>query len=65
LSLAAAIEQTGLAGWIGAALSALAEWPVFAVILVVTTVVIFSRATEGFSSARHASLACSLEPSIS
>jgi len=41
LSLAAAIEQTGLAGWIGAALSALAGWPVFAVILVVTTVVIF------------------------
>jgi sodium-dependent dicarboxylate transporter 2/3/5 len=41
LSLAAAIEQTGLAGWIGAALSALAGWPVFAVILVVTAVVIF------------------------
>jgi sodium-dependent dicarboxylate transporter 2/3/5 len=41
LSLAAAIQQSGLAGWIGAALGGLAGWPVFAVILVVTTVVIF------------------------
>jgi sodium-dependent dicarboxylate transporter 2/3/5 len=41
LSLAAAIQETGLAGWLGAELAALAGWPVFAVILVVTTVVIF------------------------
>lgn len=41
LSLAAAIEQTGLAAWIGAALGAMTGWPVFAVILVVTTVVLF------------------------
>jgi sodium-dependent dicarboxylate transporter 2/3/5 len=41
LSLAAAIQQSGLAGWIGAALGGLAGWPVLAVILVVTTVVIF------------------------
>ena len=41
LSLAAAIQQTGLAGWIGSELNALAGWPVFAVILVVTTAVIF------------------------
>jgi sodium-dependent dicarboxylate transporter 2/3/5 len=41
LSLAAAIEQSGLSGWIGAALSGLAGWPVFTVILAVTTVVIF------------------------
>jgi sodium-dependent dicarboxylate transporter 2/3/5 len=40
LSLAAAIQQTGLAGWIGNELGALAGWPVFVVILVVTTVVI-------------------------
>ena len=41
LSLAAAIEQTGLSGWMGAALSALAGWPVFAVVVAATTVVIF------------------------
>jgi sodium-dependent dicarboxylate transporter 2/3/5 len=41
LSLAAAIQQTGLAGWIGGELSALGGWPVFTVILAVTTVVIF------------------------
>jgi len=41
LSLASAIEHTGLAQWIGGALGALAGWPVFVVILVVTTVVIF------------------------
>ncbi|MEY4636676.1 MAG: hypothetical protein RJA55_2474 [Acidobacteriota bacterium] len=41
LSLAAAIQQTGLAGWIGGELSALGGWPVFVVILAVTTVVIF------------------------
>jgi sodium-dependent dicarboxylate transporter 2/3/5 len=41
LSLAVAIQQTGLAAWIGNALGAAAGWPVFAVILVVTTVMIF------------------------
>ncbi|MEX1187450.1 MAG: DASS family sodium-coupled anion symporter [Gemmatimonadaceae bacterium] len=41
LSLAAAIQQTGLAGWIGGELGALAGWPLLLVILVVTAVVIF------------------------
>lgn len=41
LSLAAAIQQTGLAGWIGTELGALAGWPLLAVILGVTAVVIF------------------------
>ncbi|MHB1311123.1 MAG: SLC13 family permease [Gemmatimonadaceae bacterium] len=41
LSLAAAIQKNGLAAWIGAELGGLAGWPVFALILVVTTVVIF------------------------
>jgi sodium-dependent dicarboxylate transporter 2/3/5 len=41
LSLAAAIQQTGLAAWIGGELGALAGWPLLLVILVVTTVVIF------------------------
>jgi sodium-dependent dicarboxylate transporter 2/3/5 len=41
LSLAAAIQQTGLAGWIGAELGALAGWPLLLVILVVTALVIF------------------------
>jgi sodium-dependent dicarboxylate transporter 2/3/5 len=41
LSLAAAIQQTGLADWIGNELGALAGWPVFAVILAVTIVMIF------------------------
>lgn len=41
LSLAAAIQKTGLAGWIGDALGGIAGWPVYGVILVVTTVVIF------------------------
>ncbi len=41
LSLAVAIQQTGLAEWIGHELGALAGWPVFVVILVVTTVMIF------------------------
>jgi solute carrier family 13 (sodium-dependent dicarboxylate transporter), member 2/3/5 len=41
LSLAAAIQGTGLAGWIGNELGVLAGWPVFAVMVVVTTVVIF------------------------
>ncbi len=41
LSLAAAVQDTGLAEWLGQEMSALAGWPVFAVMLVVTTVVIF------------------------
>ena len=41
LSLAAAIQQTGLADWIGAELGGLAGWPVFAVVIVVTAVVLF------------------------
>jgi solute carrier family 13 (sodium-dependent dicarboxylate transporter), member 2/3/5 len=41
LSLAAAIQQTGLADWIGGQLGGLAGWPVFAIVLAVTTVVIF------------------------
>jgi sodium-dependent dicarboxylate transporter 2/3/5 len=41
LSLAAAIQQSGLADWIGHELAGLAGWPVFAVILAVTTVMIF------------------------
>jgi sodium-dependent dicarboxylate transporter 2/3/5 len=40
LSLAAAIQQQGLATWIGGELGALAGWPVFMVILAVTAVVI-------------------------
>jgi sodium-dependent dicarboxylate transporter 2/3/5 len=41
LSLAAAIQRTGLAEWIGLALGVLAGWPTFVVILVVTLVMIF------------------------
>ena len=41
LSLAAAVQATGLAEWLGQEMSALAGWPVFAVMLAVTTVVIF------------------------
>ena len=41
LSLAAAIQDTGLAGWIGASLSFVGGWPLLPVIFVVTTVVIF------------------------
>ena len=40
LSLAAAIQQTGLAGWIGGALGALAAWPFFAVLVGVTAAII-------------------------
>ncbi|MGI8618284.1 MAG: SLC13 family permease [Gemmatimonadaceae bacterium] len=40
LSLAAAIQDTGLAAWIGGGLGALAGWPVFAVLVAVTAVVI-------------------------
>lgn len=41
LSLAAAIQKTGLAGWIGTELGGLTGWPVFGLILAITTVVIF------------------------
>ena len=40
LSLAAAIQQTGLADWIGAALGGLTGWHIFAVVIVVSSVVI-------------------------
>jgi sodium-dependent dicarboxylate transporter 2/3/5 len=41
LSLAAAIQETGLAAWIGNELGGMAGWPLFAVVVVVTAVVIF------------------------
>src|SRR5690606_3519256 len=41
LSLASAIEQTGLATWIGEALGAVAAWPPLLVVLAVTTVIVF------------------------
>ncbi len=41
LSLAAAIQETGLAGWIGGELVALAGWPLLLVIFVLTAVIIF------------------------
>jgi sodium-dependent dicarboxylate transporter 2/3/5 len=41
LALAEAVTRTGLAEWIGAQLSALQAWPILAVVLLVTTVVIF------------------------
>jgi sodium-dependent dicarboxylate transporter 2/3/5 len=40
LSLAAAVADTGLAEWIGAALGALHEWPAWGLVLAVTVVVI-------------------------
>jgi solute carrier family 13 (sodium-dependent dicarboxylate transporter), member 2/3/5 len=40
LSLAAAIQQTGLSAWIGGALGALGGLPIFAVLLAVTAVII-------------------------
>ncbi|HMA15950.1 MAG: SLC13 family permease [Bacteroidota bacterium] len=41
LSLASAIESSGLAAWIGALLEARAGWPVVAVVLLVTALVVF------------------------
>ena len=41
LSLAAAIARSGLAGWIGEALSAFGGWPVIALVAVVVVVIIF------------------------
>ena len=40
LSLAAAIQQTGLSAWIGGVLGALGGWPIFAVLVTVTGVII-------------------------
>jgi len=41
LSLANAIEETGLATWIGEALGAVAAWPPLLVVLTVSTIIIF------------------------
>lgn len=40
LSLASAIQETGLAAWIGARMEALGGWPVWAVVLLVVTVIV-------------------------
>ena len=41
LSLAAAIEETGLAAWIGEGVGQLAGWPALAVLLVAATMIVF------------------------
>jgi solute carrier family 13 (sodium-dependent dicarboxylate transporter), member 2/3/5 len=41
LSLAAAIQETGLAAWIGAAMQAIGTWPLVLIVLTITGVVIF------------------------
>jgi solute carrier family 13 (sodium-dependent dicarboxylate transporter), member 2/3/5 len=41
LSLAAAIQQTGLAEWIGGALEGIGAWPLVLVVLAITVVVVF------------------------
>jgi solute carrier family 13 (sodium-dependent dicarboxylate transporter), member 2/3/5 len=41
LSLAAAISQTGLAAWIGVALSGIQAFPLFVVLLVITGLIVF------------------------
>src|SRR5690606_40673876 len=41
LSLASAIESSGLAAWIGVLLEACAGWPVVAVVLLITALVVF------------------------
>ncbi len=41
LSLASAIQETGLAAWIGAAMQGIGAWPLVGVVLAVTAVVIF------------------------
>ena len=52
LSLAAAISSSGLAGWIGEAASAMAGWPVLAVIAAVTVaLVFFTEITSNTASA--------------
>ena len=40
LSLASAIDRTGLAGWIGTALSGVAAWPIVLIVLLLSAVVI-------------------------
>ncbi|MEX0601646.1 MAG: DASS family sodium-coupled anion symporter, partial [Rhodothermales bacterium] len=41
LSLAAAIDQTGLAAWLGTRTELIADWPLFLVILIVTAGIVF------------------------
>lgn len=41
LSLAQAIQETGLANWIGVSLTAITVWPILPMTIVVTTVVVF------------------------
>ncbi len=41
LSLASAIERTGLAAWIGGAMAAVGAWPIALIVVSVTTLVIF------------------------
>ncbi len=41
LSLASAVDKTGLAAWIGAALSGIDGWPVYLILLAIIAVVIF------------------------
>lgn len=41
LSLAGAIEQTGLAAWIGEAMGAVGTWPPLLVVLAISTVIVF------------------------
>lgn len=41
LSLAAAIDQTGLAAWLGSQTELIADWPLLLVILVITTAIVF------------------------
>jgi sodium-dependent dicarboxylate transporter 2/3/5 len=41
LSLAHAIDATGLAGWLGGLLSSIGGWPVFGIVLVCTALVVF------------------------
>ncbi|MEM6462304.1 MAG: DASS family sodium-coupled anion symporter [Pseudomonadota bacterium] len=41
LSLATAVQETGLAGWIGASLEGLADWPMILVVGIIVATVIF------------------------
>ena len=52
LSLAGAISETGLAAWLGGQMTLLANWPLLAVILVVTaTVVLLTELTSNTATA--------------
>jgi len=52
LSLAAAIQQTGLATWIGSGLGALAGWPVLLVLVTITaTVILLSELASNTATA--------------